>query len=332
MPSFRSKFCRILTKYLAAAKFNPNKTIDEMRRVAESLTWLARLPSNTKVEKIAINYPAASNGVSSGNYYRPKGRGIKPLSAEGGLNSLSAEWICATDARQDRAILYLHGGGYNICSPNTHRELAANISKASGAKVLLPDYRLAPEHPFPSALEDAILAYRWLLDTGFTGAKIAIAGDSAGGGLSIATSVSLRDAGEPSPASIACISPWTDLEMSGNSIKTQAEIDPMVNLELLKIMASNYIGDAAPRSPLISPIYADLQAIPPLLIHAGSDEMLLDDSKRIAEKAKRSGVDVRLKIYDQMWHVFHLNARLMPEAKHAINELGSFIRQHYDIP
>jgi len=301
MPSYRSKFCRLLTKYLASAKGNPNKTIDEMRRATENLARLASLTSNTKVEKIA-------------------------------LNSISAEWICAPDAHEDRVILYLHGGGYNICSPNTHRELATNISKASGATVLIPDYRLAPEHPFPGALEDATIAYRWLLDNGFTGSKIAIAGDSAGGGLSIATAISLRDAGGPSPASIACISPWTDLSMSGNSIKTQAEIDPMINLQLLKIMASNYIGDAAPRSPLISPLYADLKAISPLLIHVGSDEMLLDDSIGIAEKAERSGVDVTLKIYDHMWHVFHLNARLMPEAKHAIKELGSFIRKHYDIP
>ena len=300
MPSYRSKFCRLLTKYLAAAKGNPGKTIDEMRRATENLARLASLTSNTKVEKIRIN-------------------------------SMSAEWICAPDAHEDRVILYLHGGGYNICSPNTHKELAAHIGKASGAKVLIPDYRLAPEHPFPGALEDATSAYRWLLNSGFTGSKIAIAGDSAGGGLSIATTISLRDAGEPSPASIACISPWTDLAMSGNSIKTRAEIDPMINLPLLKIMASNYIGDAAPSSPLISPLYADLKGISPLLIQVGSDEMLLDDSVGIAEKAERSGVDVTLKIYDHMWHVFHLNARLMPEAKHAIRELGSFIRKHYDI-
>lgn len=299
MPSFRSKFCRILTKYLVAPKFNPNKTIDEARRGMESLTKLASLPSKTKVKKITFN-------------------------------SISAEWICANEAHDDRVILYLHGGGYNICSPNTHRELAAHISMASGAKVLLPDYRLAPEQPFPSALEDATSAYRWLLDTGLTSENIAIAGDSAGGGLSIATSISLRDAGEPSPASIACISPWTDLEMSGNSINTHAEIDPMLNLQSMKIMASNYIGEGDPRSPLISPIYADLKGISPLLIHVGSDEMLLDDSKRIAEKAKSAGVDVTLKIYDQMWHAFHLNARLMPEAKNAIEALGSFIRKHFE--
>ena len=298
MPSFRSKFCRILTKYLVASKFNPNMTIDEMRRSMESLTKLASLPSKTKVEKVSFN-------------------------------GISAEWICAKEAHEDRVILYLHGGGYNIGSPNTHRELAAHISMTSGAKVLLPDYRLAPEHPFPSALEDATSAYRWLLDTGLTGRNISIAGDSAGGALSIATSISLRDTGEPLPASIACISPWIDLEMSGNSIKTHAKIDPLLNLQLLKIMASNYIGDNDPCSPLISPIYADLRGISPLLIHVGSDEMLLDDSTRIAEKAKNAEVDVTLKIYDQMWHAWHLNVRLMPEAKNAIEELGSFIRKHF---
>ena len=299
MPSFRSKFCRLLTKCLVALKFNPNKTIDEMRKGTESLAKLASLPSDTKAEKIT-------------------------------LNSISAEWICAKEAQEDRVILYLHGGGYNICSPNTHRELAAHISMASGAKVLLPDYRLAPEHPFPSALEDATSAYQWLLDTGLTGGDISIAGDSAGGGLSIATSISLRDAGEPSPASIVCISPWADLKMSANSIKTHAEIDPMLNLQLLKIMASNYIGDGDPHSPLISPIYADLKGIPPLLIHVGSDEILLDDSTRLAERAKGAGVDVTLNIFNQMWHVFHLTARLMPEAKNAIKELGSFIRKHFE--
>lgn len=298
MTSFRGKFCRILTKYFVAPKFNHNKTIDEWRSGMEGLTKLARLPSKTRVEKIT-------------------------------LNSISAEWICAKDAREDMVVLYLHGGGYNVGSPNTHRELAANISMASGAKILLPDYRLAPEHPFPSALEDATSAYRWLLDTGLTGKNIAIVGDSAGGGLSIATSISLRDTGEPLPASTVCLSPWTDLEMSGNSIKTHAEIDPMLNLKFLKIMASNYIGDADPRSPLISPIHADLKGISPLLIHVGSDEMLLDDSTRIAEKAKNAGIDITLKIYDQMWHVWHLNARLMPEAKNAIEELGSFIRRNF---
>jgi monoterpene epsilon-lactone hydrolase len=298
MPSFRSKFCRMLIKYLVATKFNPSKTIDEMRRGAESLSKLAGLPRNTKVEKIK-------------------------------LNSFSAEWVCAQDAREDRVILYLHGGGYNICSPNTHRELAANISMASRATVILPNYHLAPEYPFPRALEDATLTYRWLLNNGFGGEHIALAGDSAGGGLSLATSILLRDSGDPPPSSIACISPWTDLQMSGNSIKTHADIDPMLNFRLMALMASNYIGDNDPRNPLISPIYANLKEISPMLIHIGSDEMLFDDSTRIAKKAKSAGVDVTLKKFNKMWHVWHLTAKLMPEAKNAITEIGSFIQKHF---
>jgi len=291
-------FCRLFIKYLVATKFNPKKTIDEIRKGAERLTKLTGFPSQTRVEKIQ-------------------------------LNNISAEWVCANKAREDVAILYLHGGGYNFCSPNTHRELAAYISMASSAKVLLLDYHLAPEHPFPAALDDATIAYRWLLKNGFSGKNIALAGDSAGGGLAIATSISLRDGGNPPPSSIACISPWTDLAMSGNSIKTHAGIDPMLNLQSMKLMASNYIGQNDPRNPFISPIYADLEGIPPTLIHVGSDEMLLDDATRIAEKAKSAGVDVTLKIYDKMWHVWHLNAKLMPEAKNAVKEFGSFIRSHF---
>lgn len=298
MPSLRSRLCRLLIRYLVAAKFNPDKTIDEIRRGAESLTKLTGFPSQTHVEKIQ-------------------------------LNSISAEWVFANEARKDRAILYLHGGGYNFCSPNTHRELCAYISMASSAKVLLLDYHLAPEHPFPAALEDATQAYRWLLKNGFAGNNIALAGDSAGGGLAIATSIALRDDGNPTPSSIACISPWTDLTMSGDSIKTHSVIDPMLNLQSMKLMASNYIGDNDPRNPLISPIFANLEAIPSTLIHVGSDEMLLDDAIRMAEKAKSAGVDVTLKIYDKMWHVWHLNARLMPEAKNAVTKFGSFIRQHF---
>ncbi len=299
MPSLRSKFCRLLTKYLVAPKFNPQKTIDEARKGMESLTRLSSLPSKTTVEKIKID-------------------------------SISAEWVYSNIADEDKVILYFHGGGYNLCSPNTHRELAANISIASGAKMLIPDYRLAPENPFPCAVEDAVSAYRWLLDTGLTEKNIAISGDSAGGGLAIATVISLRDAGDTLPASIATISPWTDLEMSGNSIKTNAEIEPMLNLQSMKIMASNYIGNNDPRSTLISPNYADLSGFPPFLIHVGSDEMLLDDSKRIAEKAQDAEVDVTLKIYDQMWHVFHLNAKMMPEAKNAISDIGSFVRKCFE--
>jgi acetyl esterase/lipase len=283
---------------LVAPKFNPNIPIDKARRDMESLTKFARLPSNTRVELVS-------------------------------LDTVSAEWVYRNSAPDDRVVLYLHGGGYNMCSPSTHRELAAHISNATNAKVLLLDYRLAPENPFPCALEDAIFAYRWLLGMGLNGGNIAIAGDSAGGGLSLAAAISLRDAGDPLPASIACISPWTDLEMTGDSIQINSEIDPMLNSPSLRIMANNYIGDYDPRFPLISPLYAELKGLSPILIHVGSDEILLDDSRHIAERARNAGINVKLKIYDRLWHVFHLNAKFMPEAKYAIQSFGGFIREHF---
>jgi acetyl esterase/lipase len=288
----------MVTKYLVAKKFNAHATIDDMRMEAENLVKWADVTPKTQLEKVTANK-------------RP------------------AEWVRAHGAREDRAVLYLHGGGYNICSPNTHRELAAYISMASNAKVLLLDYRLAPEHPFPGALEDAAATYRWLLDLGFAGRTLALAGDSAGGGLAIATAIALREAGEALPSSIACLSPWTDLTMSGRSIRTHAEIDPMLNLELMNLMAANYIDDRDAGHPLISPLFADMQRIPPLLIQVGSDEMLLDDASRMAAKAERAGVAVTLKVYDRMWHVWHLTARIMPEAQRAIEELGHFVRNHF---
>lgn len=298
MPSLRSKFCRFLTRVLMAPIFNPNKSIAETRRDMERLSKFTSLPPKTRVSRIQ-------------------------------LKGIAAEWIYGEAARRDRVVLYLHGGAYNICSPNTHRETAARIAHASGARVLLPDYRLAPEHPFPSALQDATEAYRWLLESGFKGGQIALAGDSAGGGLAIATALALREAGAPPPAAIACISPWTDLAMTGESIKTKAQADPLLNLPALKRMAANYFGDRDPRSPLISPVYADLREIPPILIQVGSDEILLDDSTRMARAAAAAGVRVSLKVYRQLWHVFHFNAKFMPEAKAAIAELGAFIQAHF---
>jgi monoterpene epsilon-lactone hydrolase len=245
------------------------------------------------------------------------------------INGIYAEWVSVKDIFENKIILYLHGGGYNICSPNTHRELCTHISRASSARVLLPGYRLAPENPFPAALDDAVAAYRWLLDNGYPNQNIAIAGDSAGGGLSIAAAIALRDQGDPAPSSVACMSPWADLGMSGASIKTHAGIDPVVTLEALQLMASNYIRSNDPRTPLISPVYADLKGLPPLLCHTGTDEILLDDSQRLVAKAKNQGVDATLKIYDRMWHVWHLAPRLMPEAQKAVKEFGSFICRHF---
>jgi monoterpene epsilon-lactone hydrolase len=304
MPSLRSRFCRIFIKHLIGSKFITGLSIDQMRKGMEGATRMAFLPAKTKVEQTSCD-------------------------------GVSAEWVCAKNVNEKNVVLFLHGGGYNTGSPSTHRELAAHISKASSAKVLLPDYRLAPENPFPAALEDATTSYRWLIESSYSSSKIAIAGDSAGGGLTLVTCISIRDTSDPIPSSLACISPWADLEMTGKSVKTLASMDPMVSLAStqimasIQIMASNYIGSNDPRSPLISPVHADLKDFPPMIIQVGSDEILLDDSRRMAERAKQAGVDLTINIYEGMWHVFHIFYRLMPEAKYAVHELGSFIKNHF---
>ena len=298
MTSIRSKLCRFLSKRVIGSSLDPNTTIDEMRLGLEKATKLSILPAKTNVDKISYN-------------------------------NVSAEWISTTYSDDKNAVLYLHGGGYNIGSPRTHREFAAHISNASRAMVLLPDYRLAPENPFPAGLEDAISSYQYLLDKGYQNSKIAIAGESAGGGLTLATCLALRERNISLPSSLACLSPWTDLEMKGDSIKTLADRDPMLKLASLETMASNYTGTNDSKLPLISPIHADYKDLPPMLIHVGSDEILLDDSRRVAYKAKQDGVDVTLKIYDGMWHFFHVFYRLMPESKAATKEVGAFIHHYF---
>ena len=189
-----------------------------------------------------------------------------------------AEWLRPPGAVAGRVVLYLHGGGYVIGSPRSHRHLAAAIAAAGQASALLLDYRLAPEHPYPAAVDDAAAAYRWLLDQGVAPGQVVIAGDSAGGGLTVATLLALRDARLPQPAGGVCISPWVDLTCSGASYRTRAEADPIVQRASVEEMARAYLGSAAPRTPLASPLFADLRGLPPLLIHVGSDEVLLDDS------------------------------------------------------
>src|SRR5216683_2781865 len=243
-----------------------------------------------------------------------------------------AEWIVAPGAAEDRVILYLHGGGYVMGSINTHRAMIARISRAAKAKALALDYRLAPEHPFPAAVEDATAAYRWLLAQGYKPNKIAISGDSAGGGLVLATLLALRDANVAMPACAVPISPWTDMEGTGASMKTNAAKDPMVapsgsNGGLLN-MAKAYVGSADPKNPLASPLHADYRGLPPLLIQVGGTETLLDDSTRVAEKAKAAGVKADLEVWDEMIHVWHVFAKLLPEGQQAIDRIGRFVQEH----
>jgi monoterpene epsilon-lactone hydrolase len=248
----------------------------------------------------------------------------EPLDAGG----VPAEWITTPGAAEDRVILYLHGGGYWGGSIGTHWDLVSRLSRTAGARGLAIDYRLAPEHPFPAAVEDSTAAYRWLISTGVDPARAAIVGDSAGGGLTVATLVALRDAGEPLPAAGVCLSPWVDLEGLGESMITKSDLDPMVRPEHLVDAANAYLGGAHPRTPLAAPLYADLTGLPPLLIQVGTAEVLLDDAARLAERARSAGVDVVLEAWDDMIHVWQAFAVILPEGQQAIDRIGEFIRKH----
>ncbi len=238
----------------------------------------------------------------------------------------TAEWLRPPDVRSDAAVLYLHGGGYVIGSPRSHRHLAAAIARAAGTRALLLDYRLAPEHPFPAALDDAVAAYEWVLAHGIAPARIVVAGDSAGGGLTVAMLLALRERRLPRPAGGVCISPWVDLTFGGASYTTRAAADPIVTREGIKAMAEAYVGTGDRKAPLISPLFADLRDLPPLLVHVGTDEVLLDDARGLAERARSAGVDVTLEEWPAMIHVWHWFLPMLDEAQGAVANIGTFVR------
>jgi acetyl esterase/lipase len=243
-------------------------------------------------------------------------------------NGVKSEWISAPEADPGRAILYLHGGGYVIGSIATHRALAGRLSRAAKARVLVIDYRLAPEHPFPAAVDDSVAAYRWMLAQGLKPSRIAVSGDSAGGGLSAATLVAIRDAKLPLPAAGALLSPWVDMEGIGASMTSNDSVDPMVHKDGLLGMAKAYLGGKDPRSPLAAPLYADLAGLPPLLIQVGTSETLLDDAARLAERAKKAGVNVTYEPWQNMIHVWQIFAPILDEGQQAIDKIGAFVRKH----
>jgi acetyl esterase/lipase len=235
-------------------------------------------------------------------------------------------WVTTPGARDDVAVLYLHGGGYMMGSVKTHTELASRVSRASAARVLLIDYRLAPENPFPAAVEDAVASYRWLLEQGFTRERIVIAGDSAGGGLALATLAALVDAGVPLPTAAVCLSPFADLEGTGDSYKTAD--DPLLTKEAVDEMALAYLQGQDIRQPTASPIYADYAGFPPLLLQVGTRELLLDDATRVAKRARDAGVDVTLEEGEGLIHVWPLMGPSIPESIEALDRIGAFVRKH----
>jgi len=243
-------------------------------------------------------------------------------------DGVSGEWITPPGVSGDITVYWLHGGGYSIGSVNTHARTVSQIAAACDARAFAVDYRLAPENPFPAGLDDAVAGYRWLLGQGVDPARLVIGGDSAGGGLTLATLQRLREAGDPLPAATVLLSPWTDLEGTGESIKTRREADPMIDPDMMPEMARGYHPDGDLRNPLVSPLHADFTGLPPMLIQVGDAEVLLDDSTRVAQRAEAAGVDVTLEVNDEMIHVFQLFAPLLPEAVAAIARIGEFAKSH----
>ncbi|HTV44997.1 MAG TPA: alpha/beta hydrolase [Stellaceae bacterium] len=248
--------------------------------------------------------------------------GVEPATASG----VRAEWTATSGDARDAALLYLHGGGYVIGSLDSHRHLVAEAGRAAGIAALALDYRLAPEHPFPAAVEDALAGYRFLLARGIAPARIALAGDSAGGGLVVAAMLAIRDAGLAQPGCGWCISPWIDMEAIGDTMSSKAAADPTVQRAGILDMAKLYLDGADPRSPLAAPLYADLSGLPPLLIQVGACETLLDDALRLAKAAGAADVRVDLEIWPEMIHVWHLFHPELAAGKRAIEAGGAFVR------
>jgi monoterpene epsilon-lactone hydrolase len=288
----------------------------QLQQAIDAMKALSQVQASTPQEMRALFEQMAS----------PAEADIKsdPVRAGG----VPAEWISAPGVDPGRAVLYLHGGGYVVGSIKTHRDLMGRVSRAAKARVLGLDYRLAPEHPFPAAVDDSLTAYRWMLEQGLQPSRIAVAGDSAGGGLVVATLVAIRDAKLPLPAAAVCLSPWVDLEGIGESMKTREHADPIVRRDMLRQMAAAYLGGKNTRTPLAAPLYADLKGLPPLLIQVGDAETLLDDSNRLAQRARAAGVEVKLEVWPEMIHVFQLFAGFLPEGQQAVDGVGQFIAQH----
>ncbi|MDO9712322.1 alpha/beta hydrolase [Paracraurococcus lichenis] len=258
-----------------------------------------------------------------GSYPLPRDVRVEPATAHG----VPAEWTEAPGADASRVLLYLHGGGYVAGSLASHRPMVAEAGRQAGLRTLALDYRLAPEHPFPAAVEDAVAGYRHLLESGFAPGRIAIGGDSAGGGLTAAALLAIRDRGLPMPGCGWLVSPWVDLESASASMETKSAEDPMVQKVYLLEIAAMYRGGAAARDPLVSPLQADLRGLPPLLVQVGSAETLLDEGVAFAGKAGAAGVAVTLEVWPDMIHVWHLFHPQLAAGRWALGKAGAFLRE-----
>jgi acetyl esterase/lipase len=293
MASARSRLLNVVLRILTARPIDPAADPRILRE---------------RLNKLALRFAGRTKGIR-----------VEQIEIAG----MPAEWL-VPEMDKGGVLLYLHGGGYVICGPATHRPMVAVLARKANVRALVIDYRLAPEHPFPASVEDACKAYRWLLAQGIPARSITVAGDSAGGGLALALLFSLRDAGDPLPAGAALLSPWTDLAMSGWTHVTHGKLDPMLSVEGALLAARHYLQGASPADPLVSPLYGRYDGLPPLLIHVGGNEILLDDSVRVAERARAAGVPVDIRIWQGMPHVFQA-FRFLPEARNSLAGIAAFL-------
>ena len=256
-----------------------------------------------------------------------RARGVRIEPAK--VADLPAEWLRPLNAPEDKVLLYLHGGAYVLGSCASHRALVSHIARAGGINALLPEYRLAPEHRFPAAIDDAVAVYRALLASGKRAENIVIAGDSAGGGLAVATLLSLRHTGDPLPAAAVLLSPFLDVTASGETVRTRAGRDPWFHAKDMQVVVRHYCGAEQVRNPLVSPVFANVAGLPPVYIQVGDDEILLSDSTRFADKMRAAGNKVDIEVWPEMWHVFQLFVGKMPEARQAVNKIGDYLRAVY---
>jgi acetyl esterase/lipase len=278
-------------------------SVPEARQLMESMgAFAGEGDAVAQVRDVAIPGPA---GTIPARLYRPAADGTLAL------------------------LIWFHGGGWVLGGLESHDGTCRSLANASGCAVLAIDYRLAPEHPFPAAVDDAVSAYRFVLAQGIAPGRIAIAGDSAGGGLTAATLLAIRDQKLPLPAAGALLSPWVDMEGLGESMNGGVTDDPMVAKHLIAAMAPPYLNGADPRTPLAAPLYADLRGLPPLLIQVGRRETLLDDSTRFAQRARRAGVDLTLDVWPGMIHVWQIFASELSEGREAVERIGEYLRKHF---
>ncbi|MCB2050001.1 MAG: alpha/beta hydrolase [Novosphingobium sp.] len=298
MPSPESDYVLQMNRDLRDAWLaDPNYTFDDMRRIFEDWLGQFEIPEKTRLNEVTCN-------------------GVPCI------------WADTPDADQSKIIIHYHSGGYILGSAHGYRSFGGFLSAATGAKVLLVDYRLAPENPCPAGVDDGIAAYRWVLEQGFDPSQVVLCGDSGGGGLVLAALQKLRDAGAPMPACGVAISPLADFAFSGESYKENAPRDPLVNADFLNALGQTYCGEFAPTNPAVSPLYGEWSGLPPLMILAGEIEMMRDDGKQCAEAARAAGVDATYVQGEGMAHIWPLYADRLPEARDALATIGTFVRKH----